>query len=166
MLQWWNSPLDICFWQLLRIDSDTKQPAILINTVITLIDGLFYNDSHHCNMSAQEASGLSATCSNAPQISDSNQHTIETGLTSVKLIVPLHVRPAFFFWESNLLLYVAWEQYSLSAVLGVAFLVFVFFPQDCFFHPFKHHKWRSSWLRGSDTIHILSGFWAMDYVSW
>lgn len=103
-----------------------KQRAILINTVIILIDGLFYNDSHHCNVSALEASGPSAACSNAPQISDSNQHTIETGLTSVKLIVPLHVRPAFFFWESNLLLCVAWEQYRFGAMLGVAFLVFVF----------------------------------------
>lgn len=74
-----------------------KQPAILINTVITLIDGLFYNGSHHCNMSAREASRLSAACGNAPQISDSNQHTIEAGMTSMKLIVPLHVRPAFFF---------------------------------------------------------------------
>ena len=90
-------------------------------------------------MSAQEASRLSAACSNAPQISDSNQHTIGTGLTSVKLIVPLHVRPAFFFWESNLLLCVAWEQYDLSAMLGVAFLVF-FSPQDEFFHPFKHKQ--------------------------
>lgn len=91
-------------------------------------------------MSAQEASGLSAARSNAPQISDSNQHTIETGLTSVKLIVPLHVRPAFFFWESNLLLCVAQEQYSSGAMLGVAFLVFVFSVQDQFFHPFKAYS--------------------------
>lgn len=83
----------------------------------------------------------------------------------MKLIVPLHVRPAFFFWESNLLPCVAWEQYSPAAMLGVAFLVFVSSPQDQFFHPFKR-KQRNSWLEGSDKIRILSGFWGRNCISW
>lgn len=36
------------------------------------------------------------------QIRDSDQHAFEAGRTSVKLIVPLHLRPALFFWGNNL----------------------------------------------------------------
>lgn len=36
------------------------------------------------------------------QILDSEQHAFEAGTTSVKLIVPLHLRPALFFWANNL----------------------------------------------------------------
>lgn len=36
------------------------------------------------------------------QILDSEQHAFEAGTTSVKLIVPLHLRPALFFWGNNL----------------------------------------------------------------
>lgn len=36
------------------------------------------------------------------QIRDSDQHAFEARRTSVKLIVPLHLRPALFFWGNNL----------------------------------------------------------------
>lgn len=36
------------------------------------------------------------------QIRDSDQHAFEAGRTGVKLIVPLHLRPALFFWGNNL----------------------------------------------------------------
>lgn len=65
---------------------------------------------------AQEASSLPTAWNNALQISDSNPHIIEAGMTSVKLIVPLHVRPAFFLSESNLLLLCILETIKLLAV--------------------------------------------------
>lgn len=36
------------------------------------------------------------------QIQDSGQHAFEEGRTSVKLIVPLHIRPACSFWGNTL----------------------------------------------------------------
>lgn len=106
----------------------------MINTIITLIDGLFYNGSHQGSRSAQEAPELSPASRNVPQIFDSNQLTIEARMTSVKLIVPLHVRPAFFFSESNWLPHVARElgESCFSAMFMDSFFFF-FSPTSYFF---------------------------------
>lgn len=54
------------------------------------------------------------------QIRDSDQHTFEAGRTSVKLIVPLHLRPALFFWGNNLSVGIqgrVWKEEGIAMIL-------------------------------------------------
>ena len=53
------------------------------------------------------------------QIRDSDQHAFEAGRTSVKLIVPLRLRPALFFWGNNLSAGIqgrAWEEEGTATI--------------------------------------------------
>lgn len=54
------------------------------------------------------------------QIRDPDQHAFEAGRTSVKLIVPLHLRPALFFWGNNLSVGIqgrVWKEEGIAMIL-------------------------------------------------